>query len=247
MATTVTYKGQVLVTVDNSTKVLETSGTWCEDDFTLVDVSGGGSGEWTTEGIAKATEPNGVIVLGSSVTSLVNSPFRGTPITSFTADYVTSNIPNDYLSGCTSLASISMANLNRTSGNYWFSGCSDLTNVNLPKQTVVRDNIFRGCTSLAFIDMPACTTISTNGFYGCTNLATIVLRNTTVVALTNVNAFQNTRYASGGGGGDVYIPETLYYHLGDGTALDYQSASNWITLYNAGTVTFKKIEGSIYE
>ena len=44
MATTVTYKGQVLVTVDNSTKVLETSGTWCEDDFTLVDVSGGGSG-----------------------------------------------------------------------------------------------------------------------------------------------------------------------------------------------------------
>lgn len=43
MATTVTYKGQVLVTADNSTKVLETSGTWCEDDFTLVDVSGGGS------------------------------------------------------------------------------------------------------------------------------------------------------------------------------------------------------------
>ena len=42
MATTVTYKGQVLVTVDNSTKVLETSGTWCEDDFTLVDTGGGG-------------------------------------------------------------------------------------------------------------------------------------------------------------------------------------------------------------
>lgn len=45
MATTVQYKGQVLVTVDNSTKVLETSGTWCEDDFTLVDVSGGGTTE----------------------------------------------------------------------------------------------------------------------------------------------------------------------------------------------------------
>lgn len=43
MATTVQYKGQVLVTVDNQTKVLETSGKWCEDDFTLVDVSGGGS------------------------------------------------------------------------------------------------------------------------------------------------------------------------------------------------------------
>ena len=45
MATTVTYKGQVLVTVNNTTKTLETSGTWCEDDFTLVDVSGGGSSD----------------------------------------------------------------------------------------------------------------------------------------------------------------------------------------------------------
>lgn len=42
MATTVTYKGQTLTTVDNDTKVLETAGTWVEDDFTLTDVSGGG-------------------------------------------------------------------------------------------------------------------------------------------------------------------------------------------------------------
>lgn len=45
MATTVTYKGQDLVTVNNTTKTLETSGTWCEDDFTLTDVSGGGSSD----------------------------------------------------------------------------------------------------------------------------------------------------------------------------------------------------------
>ena len=44
MATTVTYKGATLTTVDNQTKVLQTAGTWVEDDFTLVDVSGGGSG-----------------------------------------------------------------------------------------------------------------------------------------------------------------------------------------------------------
>lgn len=44
MATTVTYKGATLTTVDNETKVLETAGTWVEDDFTLVDVSGGGGG-----------------------------------------------------------------------------------------------------------------------------------------------------------------------------------------------------------
>ena len=43
MATTVQYKGQVLVTVDNQTKVLETSGTWMEDDLTLTDSSGSGT------------------------------------------------------------------------------------------------------------------------------------------------------------------------------------------------------------
>ena len=42
MATTVTYKGATLTTVDNATKVLETAGTWMEDDLTLTDVSGGG-------------------------------------------------------------------------------------------------------------------------------------------------------------------------------------------------------------
>lgn len=42
MATTVTYKGQTLATVENQTKVLETAGTWVEDDITLTDVSGGG-------------------------------------------------------------------------------------------------------------------------------------------------------------------------------------------------------------
>ena len=43
MSTTVTYKGETLTTVNNTTKTLETKGTWLEDDLTLVDVSGGGS------------------------------------------------------------------------------------------------------------------------------------------------------------------------------------------------------------
>lgn len=40
MATTVTYKGNTLTTANNQTRVLETAGTWLEDDITLVDVSG---------------------------------------------------------------------------------------------------------------------------------------------------------------------------------------------------------------
>ena len=41
MATTVTYKGATLTTVDNNTRTLKTAGSYLEDDITLVDVSGG--------------------------------------------------------------------------------------------------------------------------------------------------------------------------------------------------------------
>lgn len=39
MSTTVRYKGSTLTTVNNQTRVLETGGTWLEDDITLTDVS----------------------------------------------------------------------------------------------------------------------------------------------------------------------------------------------------------------
>ena len=39
MSTTVTYKGSTLTTINNQTRVLETAGTWLEDDITLTDVS----------------------------------------------------------------------------------------------------------------------------------------------------------------------------------------------------------------
>lgn len=50
MATTVTYKGETLTTVDNATKVLQTAGSWMEDDLTLVDVSGGGGNGYGGDG-----------------------------------------------------------------------------------------------------------------------------------------------------------------------------------------------------
>ncbi len=39
MSTTVTYKGTTLTTATNQTKVLETEGTWLEDDITITDVT----------------------------------------------------------------------------------------------------------------------------------------------------------------------------------------------------------------
>ena len=96
--------------------------------------------------------------------------------------------------------------------------------------------------------------ISNNGgvrsaeFLNCSVLNILVLRYSAgVVALQNVNAFNGTPFANGGTGGTIYIPKSLYDHLGDGTSSDYKAASNWSTVNGYGTITWAKIEGSYYE
>lgn len=49
MSSTLTYKGSTLTTVENQTKVLETAGTYLEDDITITDVTSGGGGVVITE------------------------------------------------------------------------------------------------------------------------------------------------------------------------------------------------------
>ena len=75
----------------------------------------------------------------------------------------------------------------------------------------------------------------------------LILRSTTRWPLGNISAFDKTPFASDGSGGTIYIPKTLYDHLGDGTALDYKAATNWSTINGYGTITWAHIEGSVYE
>lgn len=84
-------------------------------------------------------------------------------------------------------------------------------------------------------------------FRSCSALTTVVLRSTTLVPMSNTNAFQDTKFASGGAGGTIYIPKALYDHLGDGSSSDYKAATNWSTYDGYGTITWAKIEGSQYE
>jgi len=44
MSSTMYYKGQILTTADNQTRVLKTGGKYLEDDLTLEDISSGGGG-----------------------------------------------------------------------------------------------------------------------------------------------------------------------------------------------------------
>lgn len=79
------------------------------------------------------------------------------------------------------------------------------------------------------------------------NLKHLVLRRDSAVVVTSASAMNQSSMKSGGSGCTVYIPKALYDHLGDGTSLDYKANSTWATYDGYGTITWAKIEGSIYE
>ena len=161
-------------------------------------------------------------------------------------------------------------------GSQAFASCPSLRSAYLPSVTTIGSLTFNS-TPISVLVMPSLTAVPTEGLCTQTqglyiadfgsNLSSIgirglgrrystttdlfkylILRNANVVvALSNVNAFQFTPFASGGKGGIIYIPKVLYDHLGDGTELDYPAATNWATLNSYGTIPWAQIEGSQYE
>ena len=124
--------------------------------------------------------------------------------------------------------------------NYAFYYNTSLVRVVLPNMTgQCVTNAFRGCTKLEFFDAP-CGSLQSACLNGCTALKTLVLRKTgTICSMANANVLTSTPFASGGTGGTVYVPSTLIE--------SYKTATNWSTLYAAGTCNFVAIEGSEYE
>ena len=119
-----------------------------------------------------------------------------------------------------------------------------------PKLTNFDSNgTFNGCSKITTIDLGPVTWIPNNTFNNCTLLNKLILRRSNGVsplAGTAVIA-TGTPFKSGGSGGKIYIPEVMYNHLGDGTSMDYKSASNWSVIDGYGTITWEKLEGSPYE
>lgn len=105
--------------------------------------------------------------------------------------------------------------------------------------TALGASVFSGCTSLTTCDFKIILNLAFNAFKNCSNLTTIIFRNNSVATLGNVNVFTGTPFEAGGSGGIIYVPSAQIN--------SYQTASNWSTLYNQGSCTFKAIEGSYYE
>ncbi len=147
----------------------------------------------------------------------------------------------DAFNNCSLTGVVNLPKFTGASGNA-FLGCK-FESIDLPSATKFPNSIFRNCLNLETVIMgnPDITsaTIEALAFLSSANLDTLVLKPSTVVTLGAVNAFNETPFASGGTGGTVYVPESLIP--------EYQQATNWSTLYAAGTCNFAAIEGSAYE
>lgn len=126
--------------------------------------------------------------------------------------------------------------------------CNNVETIVLRGQFIGTSNqTFMALSKLSTCDIEYCDRRIDQNTFANTALSTLILRQNSVAKLNNTNAFNNTYFASGKSGGDIYIPKTLYDALGTGTESDYKAASNWSTMDSYGTITWHAIEGSYYE
>ena len=181
--------------------------------------------------------------LPSGVTSIGNYAFNG--CSSLALESLPSGItrlPTNSFNGCRDLALTSLPNGITYIGPYAFQSCSNLAITSLPASlSSLGTYAFYSCSSIESIDIPSgISSIPDYSFANCRSLQTMILRRTSVCALSKVTALSSTPMRGYGGlTGTVYVPSALIS--------TYQTATNWKTLYDGGTLTFAAIEGSPYE
>lgn len=147
---------------------------------------------------------------------------------------------------CTSLTSITSANFPNVAvwyGTRSLAGCTNLELFCVPKlgtsaPKYLNSSHFDGCTKLETIDMAYLERIIGSTFAN-SSVSKIIMRSGIVLTLDNINAFNNTPFASDGTGGIFYVPSSLIS--------SYQSATNWSTILGYENNQILSIEGSIYE
>lgn len=157
-------------------------------------------------------------------------------------DYYNASIttlPGHTFFGRKSITSATLPKL-LSAGASIFESCSNLTSVYMPAYSgSVISSVFYMCIRLQSIDLGMARKIQNAVFYSCRALTTIILRNTTVVELSEISTFNGSSFAKGGTGGKIYVPAALIE--------EYKVATNWSALYAYGTVEFVALEGSEYE
>lgn len=161
-------------------------------------------------------------------------------------------IPSNCFLSCGKLATVNMPNT-RTIAASAFQYCPSIERIRFPKVVYLNSNVFYtetyNANKLKVVDLGASNVtpqyIAAQAFARQTKIEAIVLRYSSVIKLSDVNAFLLTPLtgdATQYGGvysGHIYVPQALI--------AEYQAATNWSSLYAAYPDIFQPIEGSVYE
>lgn len=200
----------------------------------------GGYAFYTCNGCTFALMPSRVSTIGNYAFYKTRSTFTElSPVLTSIGQYAFSECP---------ITSIRCTGTITTFGTQAFRNCQNLTRAEFPNMSIATLPVCFGQTSatyadkaLELVDLGKSAGVSANAFANCYALETLIIRKSGAVAtLANVSAFSNTPFSGRNGGvGKLYVPSSL--------VSAYQTANNWKTLYNNGTMQVLPIEGSDYE
>lgn len=198
MSTTVSYKGATITEVNNNTKVLETAGTWLEDDITLVDVTSGGGGTLGTKTITQngtynATDDDldgysavtvnvsgGITPTGTKQISITQNGTTTEDVTNYANAEITVNVSGgggasaeDLFTGTFPSGDVSITNV--TSTYQCLRGNTAITRFASDSITQFYSaNFLQSCSALETVELTAIVSrLQGNMFQSCTNLESI--------------------------------------------------------------------------
>ena len=192
--------------------------------------------------IADGSVPDGALVLDTAISITKYAFAYRNKITSVSAP-LCEHIDAYAFTNCTNVRSISFPSFTsflNAQATFAFDGCSALEKVAFPSMTGESNGrTFNSCTSLETVDFGNAFNVSPQTFNGATAIRTLILRKSdSIVSLAAWNGITLGGIYDNPSQSTIYVPDAL--------KSTYQSATNWVSAYNAG-VTFESIEGSYYE
>ena len=137
-------------------------------------------------------------------------------------------------SGCRNLSQVNMPSATSI-GDYAFRGCDALTSVTMPVATSIGDYAFSSCDALTSVTLPVATSIGRHAFYNCDALTSVTMPSATSIgeyAFSGCQSLSDIYVGSDpadcyGSSFDKVTYATATLHVPAGCASKYKAAKYW--------------------